>query len=132
MSYSPISVETVDNPNAIEDVEFVIQMPENATDMDDLKAKLDDVLTAVNEVDLSLAAQIQEVEIGLGEEILKLKKYLTKLIKEEISIAFESTAPPRRLVPAKQPRIPESAVDLRSSDDDEPPPKSKKSKYIEK
>jgi paraquat-inducible protein B len=133
MSYSPISVETADNPNTVEDVEFVIQMPENNTDMEELKAKMDEVINTVNEVDLSLSTQIQDVEIGLNglnQEILKLKKYLTNLIKEEISLLIDH--PPRRLVAAKQPRIPESVVDLRSDDDEPTIKRSKLEKYTEK
>jgi hypothetical protein len=130
MSYSPISVETADNPNAVEDVEFVIQMPENNMDMEELKAKMDEVINTVNEVDLSLSTQIQDVETGLYQEILKLKKYLTNLIKEEISLLIDH--PPRRLVAAKHPRIHESEVDLRSDDDEPTIKKSKLEKYTEK
>jgi len=141
MSYSPVSVETLDNPNEIRagDDEFVtINIQDNNIELEEVKTKIDEVMNAVNEVEVSICSHMQDVEISLLESVRemmsKMNTQIVKVIRQEISAAMN----PRRLVPAVRPRIPESVVDLRSSDDeDDPTPtptfkKSKLDKYTEK
>jgi hypothetical protein len=94
---------------------------------EDIKIKQDELISAVNDLELLVAAHMDgftefancienSFEYILREE---LKKAVAELTKSFRKIVADALTPHRRLVPAKEPRIPESAVDFTDEEEDE-------------
>lgn len=113
---APISVSTLPPPYAMD-----------SETVEDLKVKLDEVLSQLTDMELLIAAQMSDVnefadniqaniETTVREELLKVKKELVTSFK---TIITDALRPHRRLVPAVQSKIPQSATDLTEDEEEE-------------
>jgi len=112
----PLSIETLPPPYAMD-----------TYTAEDIKIKQDELISAVNDLELLVAAHMDGVTEYTGsiensfQDILReeLKKAVAELTKSFRKIVADALTPHRRLVPAKEPRIPESAVDLTDTEEEE-------------